>query len=181
MPCSFLWVFGPLCVCLVCLAVVGSPSCRLLLPFPLRLVPWRPGPVFTLVPPSGYLVAFCDGLVALLYCWECGCALSSLLHVVSWQQRPLALCGVVFPLHHDACVVRVLSITTLRYSSVMIQVPHWTPLSYTIAILGSKCGLLRPCPPLPSRRPPSRSCCGSVLVCCSFVLPVLHAISPALT
>ena len=40
---------------------------------------------------------FCDGLVALPYCWGCGCALSSSLHFVSWQQRPLALCGVCFP------------------------------------------------------------------------------------
>ena len=34
---------------------------------------WRPGPVILvlLVPPSGYLVASCDGLVALPYCLEC--------------------------------------------------------------------------------------------------------------
>ena len=38
-----------------------------------------------------------DGLVALLYCWERGCVLSSLLHFVSWQQRLLALCGVFSP------------------------------------------------------------------------------------
>ena len=36
---------------------------------------------------------------------------------------------------------------------MMIQVPHWTPLSYTFATLGSKCGILRSCPLLPSRRP----------------------------
>ena len=63
---------------------------RSLLPLPLQLVP------------CGALAQFlrwylplgsgcsCDGLVALLYCWECGCALSSLLHFVSWQQRLLA-------------------------------------------------------------------------------------------
>ena len=56
---------------------------------------WRPGPVCTLVPPSGCI---CDGLVALLYCWECGCALSSLHHFVSWQQRLLALCRVCITL-----------------------------------------------------------------------------------
>ena len=33
-----LGVVGPLCVCFVCLAVVGSLPCRSLLPFPLRLV-----------------------------------------------------------------------------------------------------------------------------------------------
>ena len=128
-------VWAPLC--LSCLfGCCRLPSLPIVASLPPAVGPvWRPGPVCTLVPPSGYLAAFCDGLVALLYCWECGCALSSLLHVVSWQQRPLALCGVVFPLHHDACVVGVLSITTLRYSSMMIQVPHWTPLSFTIAIL----------------------------------------------
>ena len=50
----------------------------------------------------------------------------------------------------------------------MIQVPHWTPLSYTFATLGSKCGILRPCPLLPSRRPLSLLllwlCLGSLLV-----------------
>jgi len=93
----------------------------------------------------------------LAFCWGCGWALLSLLHLVSWQQKPLVLfCGRrqlafiwsthskslwPFPLHHDACVVRVLSITTLRYSSVMIQVLHWTPLSSAIVILRSMCGL----------------------------------------
>ena len=89
--------------------------------------------------------------------------------------------GLFYPLHHDACVVRVLSITTLRYSSVMIQVPHWTPLSYTFAIFGSKCGILRPCPLLPSGAPSL----VPVVVVSWFValwfLPFLHAISPVLT
>ena len=94
LSCSFLWVFGPLCIYLFCLAVVGSPPCRLLLLFPLcgalaQFARWS-------LPLGVWLL--CDGLVALLYCWECSCALSSLLHVVSWQQRPLALCGVFFPL-----------------------------------------------------------------------------------
>ena len=164
--CGWLGLF----VSVLCLAVVGSPPLPVVASLPPAVGPlWRPGPDSTLVPPSGYLVAFCDGLVALPYCWGCGCALSSSLHFVSWQQRPLALWGLFYPLHHDACVVRVLSITTLRYSSVMIQVPHWTPLSYTFAIFGSKCGILRPCPLLPSRCPLSRSCCGCVLVCCSLV------------
>ena len=146
-------VGGWVSFCLSCVWLLSAPlPCRLLLPSPAVCPLWRPGPVSTLVPPSGYLVAFCEGLVALPYCWGCGCALSSSLHFVSWQQRPLALCGVC-PLHHDAYVVRVLSITMLRYSSMMIQVPHWTPLSYTFAIFGSKCGILRSCPLLPSRCP----------------------------
>ena len=107
--CGWLGLF----VSVLCLAVAGS---RLLLPFPAVGPLWRPSPVSTLVPPSGYLVAFCDGLVALPYCWGCSCALSSSLHFVSWQQRPLALCGFVLPLHHDACA-------------------HRTPLSYTLLFL----------------------------------------------
>ena len=35
----------------------------------------------------------------------------------------------------------------------MIQDPHWTPLSYTLATLCCKCGILCYCPFLPSRRP----------------------------
>ena len=68
--------------------------------------------------------------------------------------------GLFYPLHHDASVVRVLSITTLRYSSVMIQVP-----------------VLFCLPGAPSLVP--------VVVVSLFValwyLPFLHAISPALT
>ena len=66
--CAFLWWLG-LFVSVLCLAIVGSPPRRLLLLFPAVGALWRPGPVSTLVPPSGYLVAFCDGLVALPYCW----------------------------------------------------------------------------------------------------------------
>ena len=64
----------------------------------------------------------------------------------------------------------------------MIQVPHWTPLNYTVAIFGKKCGLLRSCPLLPSRRP-----LFLLLVClwlCSLFflcLSSLLSISPALT
>ena len=60
----------------------------------------------------------CDGSVALPLCWECGCALSSFLHFVSWQQRLLSpVWGCYHPLHHVAGAVRMLSLTTLRYSS----------------------------------------------------------------
>ena len=96
---------------------------------------WRPGPVFSLVPPSGYLVAF---VTAWLPCLPAGgvVVLCRPHFNLSHGSKGLWPCvGFVFPLHHDACVVRVLSITTLRYSSMMIQVPHWTPLSYTFAIL----------------------------------------------
>ena len=96
---------------------------------------WRPGPVCTLVPPSGYLVAF---VTAWLPCLTAGgvVVLCRPHFILSHGSKGLWPCvGFVFPLHHDACVVRVLSITTLRYSSMMIQVPHWTPLSFTIAIL----------------------------------------------
>ena len=101
-----------------CLALVGSPPCLLLPPLPPRLVP------------CGALVQFhagtslwvsgcsCDGSVALPLCWECGCALSSFLHFVSWQQRLLSpVWGCYHPLHHVAGAVRMLSLTTLRYSS----------------------------------------------------------------
>ena len=49
-----------LLVSVVCLAVVGSPPLPVDASLPPAAVPalWRPGPVFTLVPPSGYLVAF---------------------------------------------------------------------------------------------------------------------------
>ena len=141
--CGWLGLF----VSVLCLAVVGS---RLLLPFPAVSPLWRPDPVSTLVPPSGYLVAFCDGLVALPYCW--GVVVLCRPHfILSHGSKGLWPCvGFVLPLHHDACA-------------------HWTPLSYTFAIFGSKCGTLRPCPLLPSRCPLSRSCCGYVLVCCSLV------------
>ena len=50
----------------VCLAVVGPPPRPVDASLPPAVGPlWRPGLVFTLVPPSGYLVASCDGLVAL--------------------------------------------------------------------------------------------------------------------
>ena len=164
------WGWLGLFVSVLCLAVVGSLPCRLLLPFPLRLVP------------CGVLAQFLRwslplGIWLLLVTAWLPCLTAKGIVVLC---RPHLFCllaakafgpvwGLFYPLHHDACVVRVLSITTLRYSSVMIQVPHWTPLSYTFAILGCKCGILRPCPLLPSRRPLSRSCCGCVVVCCSLV------------
>ena len=97
--CSLLWVVGPPFVCRL-FGCCRLPSLPVVVSLPPAVGPlWRPGPVFTLVPPSGYLVAFCDGLVALPHCWGCCCALSSSLHFVSWQPRPLALCGVLFSLY----------------------------------------------------------------------------------
>ena len=133
--CPFLWVVGPP-FSVVCLAVVGSPPLPIDASLPPAVGPlWRPGPVFSLVPPSGYLVAF---VTAWLPCLPaggllCSVALTSFCLMAAKAFGPVW--GLFFPLHHDACVVRVLSTATLRYSSMMIQVPHWTPLSYTFAIL----------------------------------------------
>ena len=91
-------------------------SCHL--PFPLgwsRVAPWSSFHAGTSLWVSG---CSCDGSVALPLCWECGCALSSFIHFVSWQQRLLSLVwGCYHPLHHVAGAVRMLSLTTLRYSS----------------------------------------------------------------
>ena len=128
------WLGLPFSV--VCLVVVGSPPLPIDASLPPAVGPlWRPGPVFSLVPPSGYLVAF---VTAWLPCLPAGgvVVLCRPHFILSHGSKGLWPCvGFVFPLHHDAYVVRVLSITTLRYSSMMIQVPHWTPLSYTFAIL----------------------------------------------
>ena len=52
-------------------------------------------------------------LLGVLWCFV------SSLHLASWQQRPLALCGVLcYPLHHGAGVVVVLCAPALRYSSL---------------------------------------------------------------
>ena len=51
-------------------------------------------------------------MLGVLWCF------ASSLHLASWQQRPLALCGVFcYPLHHGAVVVGVLCAPALRYSS----------------------------------------------------------------
>ena len=62
-PPLVLWGF---LVCCFCCAVGGSPPPLAVVSLPPSVVPlWRPGPVTVLVPPSGYLVASCDGPVAL--------------------------------------------------------------------------------------------------------------------
>ena len=99
LSCSFQWVVGPLCVCLVFWLLSAPLPAGCCFPSPCgwsRVAPW---PSLYAGPSLWVSGCFCGGLVALPYCWECGCALSSLLHVVSWQQRPLALCGVCFTLY----------------------------------------------------------------------------------
>ena len=83
------------------LAVVGSPPLSLVVSLPPVVGPsWCPGPVFVLVPPSGYLVAFATARLPCLNAWGVVVLCrSSSLHLVSWQQRPLALCGVCFTLY----------------------------------------------------------------------------------
>jgi len=91
---SFLCMVGPRCFCLVFWLLLAPLPVRCCFPSPRgwsRVAPWPSFYAGTSLWVSG---CSCDGLVALLYCWECGCALSSLLHFVSWQQRLLALCGV---------------------------------------------------------------------------------------
>ena len=137
---SFLCVVGSRC----CLAFVLFFGCCWLpsLPDVVSLPPavgpvWRPGPVCTLVPPSGYLVA---SVTAWLPCFTAGSVVvlcRPYFIFVSWQQRLLALCGVFYhPLHHVACAVRMLQFYHAEvFIRMMIQVPHWSPLSCTIAIL----------------------------------------------
>ena len=114
---------------------------------------WRPGPVSVLVPPSGYLVAFVTARLPYLnaWVWWCSVVLNSSCLMAAKAFGPVW--GLYYPLYHVACVVAVLCTPTQRYSSADDPGPHWTPLSYTVAILGNKCGILRSCPLLPSRRP----------------------------
>ena len=108
---------------------------------------------------------------------------ASSLHFASWQQRPLALCGV--------CVTLYTMVHLLLWSSVllhwgihlrMIQDPLWTPLSYTLATHCCMCDILCSCPLLPSRRPLSLFFVWLCLCDCGFLrCPSLCAISSSLT
>ena len=156
--CLFLW---PLCASL---SVVGSFAFVLswlllaLLPVSCCLPPPVVGPCgvlalclcWSLPLVSG---CFCDGPVPCLnaWVWWCSVVLSSSCLMAAKAFGPVW--GLFYPLHHVAGVVAVLCTPTLRYSSADDPSPHWTPLSYTVAIFGKKCGLLRSCPLLPSRRP----------------------------
>ena len=109
----------PLCTWALCCAACGI--CGRLPPSPLgcfRVASWPSKFLVLLVPPSGYLVASCDGLVALPYCLECCGALLPrfiLLH----GSKGLWPCVGYFinPLHHGAYVVVGLCAPSLRYSS----------------------------------------------------------------
>ena len=88
------WV--SLCLSFVWLLSAPSPA-GCCFPSPAVGPLWRPGPVSTLVPPSGYLVAFCDGLVALPYCW--GVVVLCRPHfILSYGSKGLCSCvGFVLP------------------------------------------------------------------------------------
>ena len=106
------------CCLLLCCEVAPLPR-WLLSPSPPSVVPLRcPGPVFCAGPSLWVSGCFMrrPGCLALmpgvLWCF------ASSLHFASWQQRPLALCGVLcYPLHHGAFVVVELCAPALRYSS----------------------------------------------------------------
>ena len=75
-------------------------------------------------------------------------------HFILSHSKGLWPCGVCITLYTMLHVLLRCSVLLRRgIHLLMIQVPHWTPLSYTVAILGNKCGILRSCPLLPSRRP----------------------------
>ena len=102
-------------------------------PFACVLFVWRlsapPLPVFASLPPR---LVLCGALAQSVRwslplgiwlhlwrpgcptCWECGSALLSSLHFASWQQRPLALCGV--------CCTLSTMLQVLLGCSVL---PHW--------------------------------------------------------
>ena len=106
-----------------------------------------------LVPPSGYLVA---AVTAQLPCFVLGVWLCSVIPPsnVSWQQRLRALCGV-FTLYTMLQMMSG-SLAWPRWGihRMMIQAPHWTPLSCPIAIL---MWLVQPSPPLFSSATPAPS------------------------
>ena len=139
------------CLCLLCGLCVppplhlGSLLCGLwYLWSPPSLPPsvvsvWRPGPVFFCFTGPSLWVSGCflrrPGCLALmlgvLWCF------ASSLHCALWQQRPLALCGVVdLPsTPWGICCCGALYSLTEVFIFMMIQDPPWTPLSYTLATL----------------------------------------------
>ena len=126
--CSFLRVVGPPFVCRLfgCCRLPSPAGCCF--PPPAVGPLWRPGPFLRWSLPLGIWLLF---VTAWLPCLTAGgvVVLCRPHFTLSHGSKGLWPCvGFVFPLHHDACVVRVLSTTTLSYSSSMIQVPHWTPL-----------------------------------------------------
>ena len=80
------------------------------------------------------------------------CFLASFCFMAAKAFGPVS--GLCYPLHHGAFVVVVLCAPALRYSSSDDPGPHWTPLSYTLAILCCMCDMLCSYPFLPS--PPNK-------------------------
>ena len=119
------------------LAVVGSSPCLMLLPLPPRLVLCGAlAQFFTLVPPSGYLVA---AVTAWLPCFTAGsvvvlCRPSFILSHGSKGFWPCV--GFVLPSPPCCmCCLDALFDHTEVFIWMMIQVPHWSPLSCTIESL----------------------------------------------
>ena len=78
------------------------------------------------------------GLLGVLFVL-CFCSSCSL-----WHQRLLPCVGSRDPLHHYVCVEFVLCISSLRYSSLMIQDPHWTSVKALEHPLWFSCALSPP-------------------------------------
>ena len=113
--CSPVWL--GLCVCVLLVWCLSAPPLSVFASLPPAVRPvWCPGPVCTLVPPSGYLVASVTAWLPcyLLGVWQCFVVLTSLC-LMAETFGPVW--GVLHPLHHVASAVRLLSFTTLRYSS----------------------------------------------------------------
>ena len=118
-PCVPLLVWWGSFAFVLFLAVVGSPPLSLVASLPPPVVGplWCPGPVFVLVPPSGYLVAFATAWLPCLNAWGV-VVLCRPLFILSHGSKGLWPCvGFFYPLHHVAGVVAVLCTPTLRYSS----------------------------------------------------------------
>ena len=123
-------LFGCLCLCCALLCVWGGPCLSALRCWPCWLLvlliclpspavgPVRlPGPALTLVPPSGYLVASCNGLVALLSVGSVVVLCCPSVICLMAAKASLPCVGYLHPLHHVAGDVKALSLATLRYSS----------------------------------------------------------------
>ena len=129
LPLLCLLVSLPLCCAPLCgwalllvsclFGVCRLPPCLSVLPLPPRLdlcgalvqsVRWSP--------PSGYLVASVTTWLPcyVLGVWQCFVVLTSLCLMAAKASGPVW--GVLRPLHHVASAVRLLSLTTLRYSSL---------------------------------------------------------------
>ena len=115
--CSPVWL-GPF-ACVLLVWRLSAPPLPVFASLPPAVGPvWCPGPVCTLVPPSGYLVASVTAWLPcyLLGVWQCFVVLTSLCLMAAKASGPVW--GVLHPLHHVASAVRLLSFPTLRYSSL---------------------------------------------------------------